>query len=294
MIANAELPPDLRALYPFAPHWFETPAGRIHYLDEGPRDAGEAVICVHGNPTWSFMYREVVKSLSKKHRVIAIDHLGCGLSDKPQNFPYRLADHIENLARLVSTITQPKLNFIVHDWGGPIGLAVAERLADRVKKLVVMNTAAFSGPCPRRIRLCREPVLGPLLVRGLNGFAGPAACMAVVRPLPPEIRRGFLFPYRSWQDRVAVLRFVQDIPLESNHPSAPVLQAIEAGLEKFQGKPMLLAWGLRDFCFSPVYLAEWRRRFPAAVVREFPHAGHYVLEDAGPELVSVIEEFVTR
>jgi len=294
MIASAELPPDLRALYPFAPHWLETSAGRIHYVDEGPRDADEAVICVHGNPTWSFMYREVVKSLSKKYRVIAIDHLGCGLSVKPQNFSYRLADHIENLAQLVSTISQSKLHFIVHDWGGPIGLAVAERFADRVGKLVVMNTAAFSGPCPWRIRVCRTPLFGPLLVRGLNGFAGPAAFMAVTRPLPAAVKQGFLFPYRSWNDRVAVLRFVQDIPLEPSHPSASTLRAIEAGLEKLNGKSMLLAWGLRDFCFSPVYLAEWRRRFPNAVVREFPQAGHYVLEDAGPELVSVIGEFVAR
>jgi len=263
-------------------------------VDEGPRDADEAVICVHGNPTWSFMYREIVKSLSHKYRVIALDHLGCGLSDKPQNFSYQLADHIENLAKLISTISQPKLHFIVHDWGGPIGLAVAERLVERVGKLVVMNTAAFSGPCPWRIRLCRVPVLGPLLVRGLNGFAGPATFMAVTHPLPAVVKRGYLFPYRSWHDRIAVLRFVQDIPLASSHPSAPTLRVIETGLEKLLGKSLLLAWGLRDFCFSPVYLAEWRRRFPNATVREFPHAGHYVLEDAGPELVSVIAEFIAR
>ena len=129
MTTTAELPPEVRALYPFAPHWLETTAGRIHYVDEGPRDADTAVICVHGNPTWSFMYREVVKALAPKFRVLAMDHLGCGLSDQPQNFSYRLSDHIENLGRLVATVSQPKLHFIVHDWGGPIGLAVAERVA---------------------------------------------------------------------------------------------------------------------------------------------------------------------
>jgi haloalkane dehalogenase len=289
---SAELPAAVRALYPFAPHWLETPAGRLHYVDEGPREADTAVICVHGNPTWSFMYREVVKSLSGKYRVIAPDHLGCGLSDKPQNFTYRLADHIENLAKLVGTLPQPKLHFIVHDWGGAIGLAVAERLAGRVGKLVVTNTAAFAGPCPLRIRLCRVPVIGALLVRGLNGFAGPAACMAVAQPLPPTVKRGYLWPYRSWQDRVAVLRFVQDIPLEKTHPSAPTLKEVEAGLEKLRDKPMLLAWGLRDFCFTPAYLAEWRRRFPSATVHEFPNAGHYVLEDAGSELIPEIGKFI--
>ncbi len=294
MTASAHLPSDLRQLYPFASHWLETPAGRLHYVDEGPRAAETAVICVHGNPTWSFMYREVIKDLSKRHRVIALDHLGCGLSDKPQHFSYRLADHIENLARLVSTVTQPKLHFIVHDWGGAIGTAVAERFAARVGKLVVMNTAAFSGPCPWRIRVCRWPLVGPLLVRGFNGFAGPAAFMAVARPLPAPVKKGFLYPYRSWADRVAVLRFVQDIPLEASHPSAPALRALEKDLVKLRDKPMLLAWGMRDFCFSPVYLAEWRGRFPHAQVREYPDAGHYLLEDAGPELLSVIGEFIGR
>jgi haloalkane dehalogenase len=294
MTVTTHLPSDLRRLYPFASHWLDTPAGRLHYVDEGPRDATTAVICVHGNPTWSFFYRDVVKALAKNHRVIAVDHLGCGLSDKPQDFSYRLADHIDHLAKLVSTVTQPKLHFIVHDWGGPIGLAVAEKFADRVGRLVVMNTAAFPGPCPFRIRVCRWPVLGPLLVRGLNGFAGPAAFMAVEKPLSQEVKRGFLYPYRSWADRVAVLRFVQDIPLEPQHPTAPTLQALEAGLEKLRHKPMLLAWGLRDFCFSSVYLVEWRRRFPQAEVREYPHSGHYLLEDTGPELVSVIGEFIGR
>lgn len=289
---SAELPPAVCALYPFAPHWLETSAGRLHYVDEGPRDADTAVICVHGNPTWSFMYREVVKSLSNKYRVIALDHLGCGLSDKPRNFSYRLTDHIENLAQLVGALPQPKLHFIVHDWGGAIGLAVAERFVARVGKLVITNTAAFSGPCPLRIRLCRAPLIGPLLVRGLNGFAGPAACMAVSHPLSPSVKRGYLWPYRSWHDRIAVLRFVQDIPLEKSHPSLPALQALEAGLVKLRDKPMFIAWGMRDFCFTPVYLAEWRRRFPRATVHEFPEAGHYVFEDAGSELIPEIGKFI--
>ncbi len=286
-----ELPPDVRPLYPFASHWLETPGGRLHYVDEGPRDAPAAVVCVHGNPTWSFFYRDVIKTLAPRFRVVAPDHLGCGLSDKPQDFPYRLADHIENLARLVATIKQPVIHFIVHDWGGAIGLGVAAQIAERVGKLVVMNTAAFQGPCPARIRVCRWPVVGPLLVRGLNGFAGPAAHMAVTKPLPSAVRRGFLWPYRSWADRVAVLRFVQDIPLETNHPSRGTLQTVEAGLEKLRDKPMLLAWGMQDFCFTPAYLAEWRRRFPRAAVRECPDAGHYLLEDAGAALLSQIAGF---
>jgi haloalkane dehalogenase len=289
-----ELPAELRELYPFAPHWLETPAGRLHYVDEGPREAEAAVVCVHGNPTWSFYYRNVIRELAPKFRVLAIDHLGCGRSDKPQDFSYRLADHVENLSRLLATVTQRTVHFIVHDWGGPIGLGAAERMTERVGKLVILNTAAFKGPCPRRIRVCRLPLLGPPLVRGLNGFAGPAACMAVTKPLPEAVKRGYLWPYRSWADRVAVLRFVQDIPLEANHPSAGTLREIEAGLAKLREKPMLLGWGMKDFCFTPAYLAEWRRRFPRAESQAFPNAGHYVLEDAGTELAPLVAEFLGR
>jgi haloalkane dehalogenase len=116
--------------------------------------------------------------------------------------------------------------------------------------------------------------------------------MAVTRQLSPSVRSGYLWPYRSWHDRVAVLRFVQDIPLEQSHPSRTTLQAVADGLEKLRDKPMLLAWGMRDFCFTPAYLAEWRRRFPSAIVREFPEAGHYLLEDAGSELVPEIGKFI--
>jgi haloalkane dehalogenase len=293
-MSNPELPPAVRELYPVEPHWLETPAGRMHYVDEGARDAAEAVVCVHGNPTWSFYYRNLIRQLAPHFRVIAPDHLGCGLSDKPQDYPYRLADHIENLERLVQKVEQKTVHFVVHDWGGPIGLGVAARLADRVGRLVVTNTAAFPGPCPARIRVCRWPVAGPLLVRGLNGFAGPAAWMASTRGLAPAVKEGFLFPYRTWADRVAVQRFVEDIPLEANHPSAPTLRAVEAGLEQLKDKPMLLAWGMRDFCFTPAYLVEWRRRFPTAEVKEFAEAGHYVLEDAAIHLLPLIDEFLGR
>jgi haloalkane dehalogenase len=291
-MAEPDIPSAVRALYPFASHWLATPAGRLHYVDEGPRDAAAAVICVHGNPTWSFLYRDLIKLLSPHFRVLAPDHLGCGLSDKPQDYPYRLADHIENLARLVATLPQTTVHFVVHDWGGPIGLGVALRMLERVGKVVILNTAAFPGPCPARIRVCRLPLLGPLLVRGLNGFAGPATWMAVARPLLPAVKRGYLWPYRSWHDRVAVLRFVQDIPLTPDHPSRATLQAIEMGLEKLRDKPVLLGWGMRDFCFTPAYLADWKRRLPRATVREFPAAGHYVLEDAGPELGPGIVDFL--
>ncbi len=249
---------------------------------------------VHGNPTWSYYYRHLVALFSKTHRVIAIDHLGCGLSDKPQNYPYQLQNHMDNLEALLHQLEINSYSLIVHDWGGAIGLGVAGRNPDAVERLVILNTAAFrSQRIPWRIRLCRWPLIGPLLVRGLNGFAGPAVFMAVTRRLCSEVARAYLAPYDSWRNRVAVYGFVRDIPLAPAHPSYTTLLKVEEGLEVIaaRGIPVLICWGGRDFCFNDHFYQEWRARFPMAECHYFKDAGHYVLEDALPQIRPLLEDF---
>ncbi len=249
---------------------------------------------VHGNPTWSYYYRHLVTLLSKTHRVIAIDHLGCGLSDKPQDYPYQLQNHMDNLEALLRQLRITSYSLIVHDWGGAIGLGVAGRNPVALEKLVILNTAAFrSQRIPWRIRLCRWPLIGPLLVRGLNGFAAPAVFMAVTRRLRPEVARAYLAPYDSWRNRVAVDAFVRDIPLDPAHPSFATLQHVEEGLEVLAAGaiPVLICWGGRDFCFNDHFYREWRARFPRADCHYFKDAGHYVLEDALPRIRPLLEDF---
>ena len=176
----------IRHLYPFASHYFDTGGRRMHYVDEG---AGPAVVMLHGNPTWSFYYRELITALRDSYRVIAPDHIGCGLSDKPQDYPYTLATHIENLERLLDHLGLDDITLAMHDWGGAIGCGFAVRHPQRVGRLIVLNTAAFLGRTPWRIRMCRLPVLGPLLVRGLNGFARTATLMACKDRLADDARR---------------------------------------------------------------------------------------------------------
>lgn len=288
---TGDLPDGLRALYPFASHRCTQPAGRQHYLDEG---SGEAVIMVHGNPTWSFYYREVIKYLQPRgFRCLVPDHLGCGLSDKPQNWSYRLEDHIGNLERWVEELGLERYHLIVHDWGGAIGMGLATRQPQRIGKIVVLNTAAFRGPkIPRRIALCRFPYLGEWIVRRLNAFAGPATFMTTTKPLSPEVKSGYLWPYRTWYDRIAIARFVQDIPMERNHPSATTLDAVDQGLSQLKTCPMLIAWGGRDWCFHDWYFQEWQKRFPDAETLRYPDAGHYVLEDAGDDLLPQLFRFL--
>ena len=282
---TAQLPGWLSALYPFAPRRFRTPGGAtMSYLDEGPR-TDEAVLMVHGNPTWSFYYRDVVKTLAPEVRCVVPDHVGMGLSDKPEGYDYRLETRIADVEALVDSLGLKRIHLIVHDWGGAIGFGFAVRHPEKIGRIVILNTAAFFSPhLPRRIALCRAGFLGKWLVRGLNGFAGPATWMSTVRPLAAEVKRGYLFPYDSWAHRVAVHRFVQDIPMRASHPTRVVLDGIEAGLSLLAERKKTILWGGRDFCFNDHFLAHWTRVCPEAEVHRYDDAGHYVLEDAGEDI----------
>ena len=277
-----EIPPAVAVEYPFGGHWIDTGHGRLHYVDEGPRDA-PVVLLLHGNPTWSFYYRHLIAALSSDYRAIAPDHLGCGLSDKPTEFGYRLGDHIANIERLVDHLGLSGITLVVHDWGGAIGMGVAVESPDRFSRFAVLNTAAFPADrIPMSINLCRVPGLGPILIQGLNAFARVALMRCVVHRerLTPAVRAGYLAPYSDWSSRIAHVRFVQDIPMKPAHPTYARLERIGQGLDRLRNHPMLIAWGGRDFCFDDSFLAEWKRRFPRARAERIQDAGHYVVEDA--------------
>ena len=265
---------------------------RLAYLDQGQ---GLPVVMVHGNPSWSYLYRNLVSHLQDRYRCIVPDHIGCGFSDKPQDYPYRLSDHLENLEHLLDHLGIERCVLVVHDWGGAIGMGWAGAHAQRVAGLVVLNTAAFrSQLMPLRIAVCRWPILGEFLVRGLNGFAGAAIFMAVHKRMRPEVARGFLAPYDSWHSRIAVHRFVQDIPMREEHPSWSTLVAVEEGLTNLSEVPLMLCWGGEDFCFNDWFYQEWQRRFPRAEAHYFKQAGHYILEDALDEITPLVDQFLAR
>lgn len=295
------VPDWLQPLYPFTPKSFQTPGGaRMSYLDEGGAGQGsdgarptEAVLMLHGNPTWSFYYRDLVRALAPKLRCIVPDHIGMGLSDKPESYAYTLAQRIEDVSALVESLGLTRIHLAVHDWGGAIGFGVAARHAAKIGRIVILNTAAFpSRNIPRRIALCKTGFPGTALVRGLNGFAGPAVWMSMHRrTLSVEERRGFLHPYGSWADRVAVDAFVKDIPMDPSHPTWATLQGVADGVERFQANPVLIVWGGRDFCFDDTFYKEWRERLPDSDALYLADAGHYVLEDARDEVVPRLAKF---
>jgi haloalkane dehalogenase len=280
--------------YAFASHFLDLNGVRYHYLDEGQ---GEVLLFVHGNPTWSFAWRHLIRDLSQDYRVLAVDHVGCGFSDKPKDYQYTLSQHIRNLQQLIVSLDLKQITLLAHDWGGAIGMGAAGRMPGRFSRFVLMNTAAFrSTRIPFRIAVCRWPILGPLGVRGLNLFARAALGLAVCKRdrMTPAVRRGYLAPYDSWAHRVAVMRFVQDIPLRPSHPSYNTLVEVEQNLSQFQESPMQLIWGMQDWCFTPEFLKEFQQRFPQAETAAFAEAGHYVFEDAREHLPGVIREFLGK
>lgn len=279
---------------------FSRPAGTLRYTDRGH---GPTVVCVHGNPTWSFYYRNVVTALSGDHRVIVPDHLGMGRSDTPsaERYSYDLSARVDDLGALLDHLAvgvDDPATLIVHDWGGPIALAWATRNPERVGRLVLCNTAAFprlaGHPLPWLLRPVRVPVLGELLVQGANAFVRGTLRLGVRRGrLSAVVRRGYLAPYRSWRDRRGVLAFVRDIPDGPSGATHRILEETGANLHRLADRPALLIWGLRDPVLTPAYLAEWRRRLPSAETHEIADAGHLVLEDAA-ESVPLIAAFMAR
>jgi cis-3-alkyl-4-acyloxetan-2-one decarboxylase len=283
-----------REQYPFASHEIRVGGLRYHYLDEGQ---GPTLLLVHGNPTWSFYWRNLALGLRAKYRLIVPDHIGCGLSDKPgpKQYSYRLAQRIADLRQLVEQLDLRDVTLVAHDWGGAIGMGTAVALPERFTRIVLLNTAAYRDQhLPLRIRVCRIPLLGQLGVQGFNLFARAALRMATCKPerFTPAVRSGLLAPYDSWHHRTAIYRFVQDIPLRPSHPSYATLSAIEAGLPQLADRPICLIWGLRDWCFTPHFLERFRYFFPRAEVHTFADAGHYVVEDAAERIVPILERFV--
>lgn len=283
---------DWRQLYPFASQTLTLDSWGYHYLDEG---SGAPLLMVHGNPTWSFYWRNLILAFRDRYRVVVPDHMGCGLSDKPQAYPYCLSTHITNLVRLIEHLDLNAATLLVHDWGGPIGLGAALRVPDRVARLILFNTGAYPPPfIPWRIRICRTPWLGTWAIRRLNLFARAALRMAVCKPerMTRQVRAGLLAPYDSWEHRVAVDRFVADIPSQPRHPTWQVLEAIERGLASLADRPVQMIWGMRDWCFRPACLDRFLEVFRAAEVQRLADAGHYVIEDAYEQIIPLVEAFL--
>jgi cis-3-alkyl-4-acyloxetan-2-one decarboxylase len=285
--------------YPFESNWCNVGTEPnplwMHYLDEGPKDA-PVLLMLHGNPTWSFLYRNLVKAFKTRFRCIVPDHMGCGLSDRPQEWGYRLSDHADNLEKLQQHLGLSNYTLVLHDWGGMIGMATAVRSPERLTGTVVLNTSSFHGRLPKRIRTVRIPGFGRAAVLGFNAFVRAAvmSCTHHKERLNGPIRAGFIEPYGTPHDRLATLRFVEDVPLSPEHPTWDLVSSVDDQLHQFKDKPMLICWGERDWCFRPAFRHGWEKRFPQAESHPFDDAAHFVLEDAHERIVPLMQTFLNE
>lgn len=294
---NVLEPDTLSRLYPFESHYLDRNGLKYHYLDEGE---GEPVVMVHGNPSWSFYYRNLVLALKDRYRAIVPDHIGCGLSDKPgdSRYAYTLESRVDDLEALLDHLgLRNNLTLVLHDWGGMIGMAFAHRHPERIKRLVLMNTSAFrlpkTKPFPLPLWLARDTALGAWLVQGMNAFSLAASYVCCTHhPMDAELRRAYQAPYDTWDNRIATLRFVQDIPLVPGDRAWDLVREVEEGLGRFKDVPKVILWGEKDFVFDRHFLEGWLERFPDAEVHRFPQGGHYVLEDEKAHVIPLIREFL--
>lgn len=300
--------PNWEELYPFESHFLEIPKSeasadlvRMHYVDQGPDSDADSpqqtILCVHGNPTWSFTYRRILTDCSDQYRVIAVDHVGCGLSDKPQDYRYELERHVGNLARLIEKLDLHRVTLVVHDWGGAIGLGAALKVPERIERFMILNTAAFPPPyVPWRIAACRIPGIGNFAMRGLNLFARAALTMTLNRlpALEPRVAAGLIAPYKDWNSRVAIARFVQDIPRRKSQATWQLLSNLEQNLSLYRNHPCRIVWGMKDWCFRPECLTRLEQIFPQAKVRKLDDVGHYVMEEAAAEVIEELRALMVQ
>jgi cis-3-alkyl-4-acyloxetan-2-one decarboxylase len=283
--------------YPFTPKTFLQPNGLAQsYLDEGK---GDVVVMLHGNPSWSYYWRHLVLGLRDQYRCIVPDHIGMGLSDKPDdsNYRYTLQSRVDDLECLLDSLNLgDNITLAVHDWGGMIGFGWALKHSKRIKRLVILNTAAFplpsEKPLPWQLYLGRNTMLGTLLIRGFNAFAGGAVRDGVVNKMPKAVGKAYVAPFDSWANRISTSRFVQDIPLSAKDAAWSLLEASEKCLHQYADRPAFIGWGLKDFVFDHHFLKGFQKNLPNAEQRVFEDAGHYVLEDKYAVLVPAIRKFL--
>ncbi|MCP3952140.1 MAG: alpha/beta fold hydrolase [Desulfobacterales bacterium] len=257
---------------------------------------------LHGNPTWSFYYRSLVKGLAPARRCIVPDHMGCGLSDRPGTgvYGFHLEDRVNDLQHLMDHLAlEEKVSLIVHDWGGMIGLAWALQNFENIRRIVILNTSGFFPPAakglPLRLRLIRHLRFFaiPAVLFG-NVFARAALYMAPRKRLAPEVKAALLAPYNTMHNRLATLKFVQDIPVTPADPSYAMVKAVDESLHKLREIPMLFCWGKHDFVFDLDYYREWQRRFPDTPAHLLENAGHYILEDEPEKVLELVRNFFNK
>ncbi len=279
----------------FKPHYKEINGFQMHYVDEGE---GEPIVCVHGEPTWGYLYRKFITKLSESHRIIVPDHMGFGKSEIPQNKPYLLAQHVDNLTELLLELDLNNITFIFQDWGGPISFGFATRNPERVKRLVIMNTSVGVAKAHRRLwfESMVEDGTYDQLMGNMKAFIPQIMLGTLARKIPREekkmLKKAYTAPFPNKESCIGAMAFPKDIPKGDNHPSSKIMQEIRDNLGLLNDKPKILIWGMKDRIFPPKIIEVWNKIYPGTKCYEIENAGHFLQEDAPDEIIEIIKDFI--
>jgi haloalkane dehalogenase len=284
---GADLHGDFEGTFPFEPRYQQVADDvRLHYVQQGE---GRPVLMLHGNPTWSYVYRRFIPPVAEAgFRAIAMDHMGFGRSDRPPGHErYGLRSHVDNLLSFVRELDLRDITLVMQDWGGPIGFGAAVEEPERVAGFVIMNSGVGVFPSGTPMPF-HEPFkqrgLGEMLALGANLFV--EAMFGGMRPenATALVAEAYRAPFPDYYSRVPILAFARDVPVGHEHPTAPYISEIAAKLPELV-RPTLIAWGMRDRVFPPMLLEVWKQIYPHAEVLEFPEGRHYLQEDE-PEAIT--------
>ncbi len=276
------------SLYPFKSKYIQLQTGNMHYIDEGE---GDIILFVHGTPTWSFLYRDFVRELSRDHRCIAIDHIGFGLSEKPGSFSGIPQDHAKNLSEFINRLDLQNITLVVHDFGGPIGLAAGIEHHRKIKKVVLFNTwlwATHEDEGAQKVNKIVNSRLGQFFYLNMNfspkfllkkGFSDK-------KNLSRKVHKHYIKPFPDTQSRMPLLKIARALVGSSGWYQDQWQQ-----LDKLADKEWLILWGSEDRFITTQYLEKWRERLPQAEINEFD-CGHFVQEEKTNKAIAEIRFFM--
>lgn len=276
--------------YPFRSNFIDVKGQRMHYIDEGTGD--ETVLMVHSGMCWSFFFRKIVRKLSDKRRVVVPDLIGYGLSEKSTSFGYTLEDHIDSLEELAEKLALNNITIVVHGWGATTGLGYAVRHSKKIKRVVALNGVAFIIPIVFGMWLLgRIYLLGLLLVRTSNRFM-KHFFKKTGRQVTPAIKQVYLMPYDSYQSRIAIHRFIQNIPVSKWHPSWMSMIHIQRKLHTLKDVPFYIIWAKWDRFLGSGVFNKWRKYLPDAEFISFERSDFFMFEDEESELFKYVIDVI--
>lgn len=276
--------------YPFAAKYFSTEGHRLHYIDEG---SGETLLFVHGTPSWSFDFRHLVKALSKQYRCIAIDHIGFGLSDKPEHYNYSTLQHSKTLSYFIDYLQLKEITLIAHDFGGPIGMNSALEKPERFKRIIILNSWLWSSenePAFIKIKKVLKSPLLPFLYRYLNfspRYLLPSSFGA--HKLPKALLKQYTSPFANKRERNGTVAFAHSLLNDQAW-----FESLWEQRSKLKHLPMLLIWGMKDLFVSPSYLAKWQNGFPHATTVQLNTCGHFPQEEEHEKTITAIQYWLSN